>query len=303
MMELGITLVGDATGKSAKASLDSLLRLCDTAQQCGLQTLWFTEHHHNPTRSSSSVPVLMGAVGARTALKLGAATLLPGLHDAIRIAEAMGTLEALYPGRMIWGFGKGGRSEIAHTHLAQLNPENARDKMVRRVQHLMALRDSDKVVPAPSHDAPWFIATRDPSALKLAARNNMGIMFGHKWPLEELVGIIAAYRDAHPEGKAPSIMLSRHFLCENDGERAQQRAVSHFEQRRSRMRERGRALGEGEEINFEESLIGTPEACRERLKLFEAMGVTHLSLRPVLPDHDETAASLMRLKPTISRSR
>jgi alkanesulfonate monooxygenase SsuD/methylene tetrahydromethanopterin reductase-like flavin-dependent oxidoreductase (luciferase family) len=302
-MELGLTLVGDATDKTAKASLKALLRLCDTAQRCGLQTLWFTEHHHNPTRSSSSVPVLMGAVGARTELKLGAATLLPGLHDAIRMAEAMGTLEALYPNRMLWGFGKGGRSEIVQTHLSQVNPENARNRMVRRVQHLMALRDNDKVVPAPSHDAPWFIATRDSSALQLAARNNMGIMFGHKWPLEELVGIVAAYRNAHPEGKSPAIMLSRYFFCEEDGDRAEQRAVSHFEQRRSRMRARGRALGEGGEIRFDESLIGTPEACRRRLEQFEAMGVTHLSLRPVLPDHDETAASLMRLKPTTPRSR
>jgi alkanesulfonate monooxygenase SsuD/methylene tetrahydromethanopterin reductase-like flavin-dependent oxidoreductase (luciferase family) len=297
-MELGLTLVGDATGRLPHEALGSLLRLCDTAERCGLQTLWFTEHHHNPTRASSAVPVLMGAVGARTTLKLGAATLLPGLHDAVRTAEAMGTLEALYPDRMLWGFGKGGRSEIVHTHLDDVTPENARKKMVRNVRKLMALRGSDAVMPAPSHRAPWFLATRDPSALELAAENDMGIMFGHKWPLKELVGIIAAYRSAHPAGKAPAVMLSRYFLCENDGETAQTRALEHFEARRSRMREQGRSLGAETELRLEESLIGTPEVCRTRLEHFRAMGVTHLSLRPVLPDHDETAASLKRLLPT-----
>jgi len=296
-MELGLTLVADATDKTAAEALGGMVRLCEAAEARGIKTLWFTEHHHNPTRASSALPVLMGAVGARTTLRLGAATLLPGLHDAVRTAEAMGTLEALYPGRMLWGFGKGGGSEIANTHLGTMSPEGARNAMLHSLETLTELRGDDVMMPPLSVQTPWFVATRNPAALAYAARNGLGIMFGHKWPIAELVGIISAYRSAHPEGKAPEVMLSRHFLCEEDTELAQERVRVAFESRRTRMRRLGRASGEPEEIAFEESLIGTPEACRERMERFRAMGVTHLTLRPAVSDDGVTVASLARLLP------
>lgn len=296
-MELGLTLIGDATDTTFAEAGRAFLRLCRTAEQSGLDTLWFTEHHHNYTRMSSTIPVLMAAAGAQTGLKLGAATLLPGLHDAIRMAESMGTLESLYPGRMLWGFGKGGRSEIVHTHLEHITPENAREEMIRNLASLLSLRGTDGVMPPLSHDTPWFVATRDTAAVQLAAENGMGVMFGHKWPLEELVGIVSVYRSVHPEGKAPPIMLSRYFLCDSNGERAQRRMTEALEKRRERMRKMGRSLGaaSGEGIRFRESLVGTPQECRERMAHFKAMGVTHLSLRPVSPCHEDTAASLAML--------
>jgi alkanesulfonate monooxygenase SsuD/methylene tetrahydromethanopterin reductase-like flavin-dependent oxidoreductase (luciferase family) len=298
-MELGLTLVGDATEKTAETALSALLRLCDTAQHCGLQTLWFTEHHHNPTRASSALTVLMAAAGARTTMKLGTATLLPALHDAVRLAEAMGTLEALYPGRMLWGFGKGGRSEIAHTHLGHITPENARVEMLRNLKRLSALRENATLVPPLLEQTPWFVASRDASAVRLAARNGMGLMFGHKWPLASLVGIVSTYKKAHPEGKAPQIMLSRHFLCDNSSETAQETALRQFASRRSVMRAQGRSLAAADDasIIFDESLVGTPDECHVRMENFKAMGVTHLSLRPVTPDVKATTDSLARLAP------
>ncbi|WP_345976091.1 LLM class flavin-dependent oxidoreductase [Sulfurimonas sp. HSL3-7] len=296
-MELGLTLVGDATDTTPAEASAAFLELCRTAEQSGLQTLWFTEHHHNPTRMSSTIPVLMAAAGAQTSLNLGAATLLPGLHDTTRMAESMGTLESLYPGRLLWGFGKGGRSEILYTHLEHITPENAREEMMRNLRSLLALRGSEEVMPPLSHDTPWFVATRDTAAVQLAAENGLGVMFGHKWPLEELVGIVSTYRSAHPEGRAPAIMLSRYFLCDSDGEQVQRRMTEEVGKRREHMRRRGRSLGEasGEGIRFRESLVGTPQECRERMAYFRAMGVTHLSLRPVSTCHEDTAASLVML--------
>ncbi len=295
-MDIGLTLVADATGRAASDALESVLHLCETAQHRGIKTLWFTEHHHNRTRALSSIPVLMAAAGARTGLKLGAATLLPALHDPVRLAEAMGSLEALYPGRMLWGFGKGGRSEVACTHLSEITPDNVRDRMLDAVDALYAPEPECAIVPPLSSTTPRFIASRDAGAVRYAAQNGMGLMFGHKWPLEALAGLISLYRSHHPEGSRPRVMLSRYFHCESSDAEARRVTLDAFERRREKMRAIGRAQAtEAEGVDFGRSLVGTPDACRERIAHYGGLGITHLSLRPALPSTEAALRSLEAL--------
>jgi len=296
-MEIGLTLVADmAPDQSHADAATSVLELCAAAEARGIARVWFTEHHHNPTRVSSSIPVLMAAVGAKSTLRMGAATLLPALSDPVRLAEAMGTVESLWPGRTLWGFGKGGRSEITHTHVAGITPETAREAMLRNIDTLAQIRDGVSVVPAPSAAAPWFVATRNPAAVRYAASRGMGLMFGHKWPLWELEGIVSAYRAAHPRQEAPQVMLSRYFLCDGDADAAQQKSLEHFGTRRSRMQALGRALSpETSPVDFSESLVGSPLECLKRMARFEAMGITHLSLRPVSERTADIERSLAHL--------
>lgn len=208
----------------------------------------------------------------------------------------MGTLEALYGGRLLWGFGKGGRSEIAHTHCKAVTAENAREKMRHSVQKLLQLRDTETIVPGLRSDTPWFIASRDVETIRFAAQHGMGLMHGHKWPLETLAESIRLYREAHPLGKKPEVMMSRYFLCANDTSQARLEATEALKARRNLMRLHGRASGEEGVIpDFDASLVGMPAHCARRLADFESAGVTHLSLRPLQPCGDAVIASLKQL--------
>jgi alkanesulfonate monooxygenase SsuD/methylene tetrahydromethanopterin reductase-like flavin-dependent oxidoreductase (luciferase family) len=98
-------------GELNAASPDSKLVQAAAADDLGYDCLWLSERHLAPPggtpRYGPSPLVLAGAVAARTRrIGIGLSPLLIQLHDPVRLAEDIATLDGLSGGRVLLGLGQ-----------------------------------------------------------------------------------------------------------------------------------------------------------------------------------------------------
>ena len=100
-------MVPVSAGCSRTDALTDMVTLARTADAAGYERYWLAEHHGSTTYLSSATVVLMGQVLAATD-RLGVASggiMLPN-HAPLVVAEQIGTLATLYPGRVDLGLGR-----------------------------------------------------------------------------------------------------------------------------------------------------------------------------------------------------
>jgi alkanesulfonate monooxygenase SsuD/methylene tetrahydromethanopterin reductase-like flavin-dependent oxidoreductase (luciferase family) len=175
----------------------SQLELIEHAERLGYDTIWLTEHHFADDGYSPSIIPLAAAIAARTErVRIGFNLLLLPLHDAVRVAEDIATLDVLSNGRIDVGVGQGyARHEFAGFGIP-------RDERLGRFREgLDVLRglwtndvfsysgthyqvDSARLMPKPvQQPAPplWIGATSEPGVRRAGLRgaNLLGLTNGH----------------------------------------------------------------------------------------------------------------------------
>ena len=80
------------------------------AEEMGMESVWFVEHHFRFEWSHSSAPDLtLAAISQRTErMRLGIAVTLAPLHHPLHVASRMATLDILSKGRVNVGLGRSG---------------------------------------------------------------------------------------------------------------------------------------------------------------------------------------------------
>ena len=100
-------MVPVSAGRSRTDALNDMIALARAADAAGYERYWLAEHHGSDTYLSSATIVLMTQVLASTD-HLGVASggiMLPN-HAPFVVAEQIGTLATLYPGRVDLGLGR-----------------------------------------------------------------------------------------------------------------------------------------------------------------------------------------------------
>ena len=79
------------------------------ADELGFDQVWLAELHFNPRFSMMPAPLLLGSAIAQITkdIRIGTAVNLVPLHQPIRLAEEVATLDQLSEGRAIFGIGRG----------------------------------------------------------------------------------------------------------------------------------------------------------------------------------------------------
>ena len=82
----------------------------DLAELLGLDTVWLSESHFNPSRSVLSAPLITAAAiaGRTERIKIGTAVQILPLGNPLRIAEEVATLDHVSGGRFEFGIGRSG---------------------------------------------------------------------------------------------------------------------------------------------------------------------------------------------------
>ena len=80
------------------------------AEEIGMTSVWFVEHHFRSEWSHSSAPdITLAAISQRTTkMRLGIAVVLVPLHHPLNIASRMATLDVVSNGRVDLGIGRSG---------------------------------------------------------------------------------------------------------------------------------------------------------------------------------------------------
>jgi luciferase family oxidoreductase group 1 len=96
-----------ATGSTVGEALTASIELATQVEALGYHRFWVAEHHNMPGIASSSPPVLLAAIAARTAtIRVGSGGVMLPNHAPLVVAEQFGMLEALHPGRVDLGIGR-----------------------------------------------------------------------------------------------------------------------------------------------------------------------------------------------------
>ena len=79
------------------------------ADELGFDQVWLAELHFNPRFSMMPAPLLVASAIAQATknIRIGTAVNLLPLHQPIRLAEEIATLDQLSEGRAIFGIGRG----------------------------------------------------------------------------------------------------------------------------------------------------------------------------------------------------
>jgi luciferase family oxidoreductase group 1 len=99
---------GIAAGRSPDASIRASLELARACEGFGYYRYWASEHHNNEAIAGSAPEVLLGAVAAVTrSMRIGSAGIMLPHYAPLKVAEQFRVLDALAPGRVDLGVGRG----------------------------------------------------------------------------------------------------------------------------------------------------------------------------------------------------
>ena len=213
------------------AVYEDLIEIAKAADRMGFGALWLPEHHFLGDYSASAAPEMLLAAIARetTNIKLGFAILPLPIHDPLRIAERLTTLDILSGGRVMWGVGRGvTKSELDGFGI---NPAETRNMFIERLNILRQIlktgymdRDNQRfdLNPTPSmrlNDG-WMAAV-SPESFDLAADLELDVLTGPFKPWSMIRSDLKRYRSLYPAGQTSFTMAA---YCDPDQEAARRRA-------------------------------------------------------------------------------
>lgn len=288
---------------SATETYKDLIDCAVEAEQLGLDSVWFAEHHFSTYGGFvPNIPVLGAAVAARTErIRIGsAATVLP-LRDAVETAESFAMLDVLSNGRLDVGVGRGFLpSEFAGRGVAM------EDRAGRFTEGLAVLRgawadgpltfhgehyalDRVDVLPKPvQRPGPplWIAASTSRESFELAGREGLHLMVNpYNRAPEELAEGLARYREARRgaglDAHGGRVLANQHlFVARTEEEAAEVPRQGLMEYLGAVDTAFGRPLAPHDyaDIYPEKVLFGTPETVTRKIKEWQAAGITDLSL-------------------------
>jgi coenzyme F420-dependent glucose-6-phosphate dehydrogenase len=176
-------------------SPSDLLDFTITAEQCGFDTAAISDHFQPWRHTGGHAPfslAWLGAAGQATSrIELGTSVLTPTFryHPAV-VAQAMGTLGSMFPGRIWLGVGTGESMNEAPLGLAWPDTKERFARLKEAVELIQTLWTTDRVTydgtyyrtrnatiyDRPATPIPLYIAAAGPSAARLAGRVADGLI-------------------------------------------------------------------------------------------------------------------------------
>jgi luciferase family oxidoreductase group 1 len=103
VLDLAVVNAGGTTADALAATT----ALAQRADELGYYRFWVAEHHNMALVASTTPPVLMAHLAARTTtIRIGSGGIMLPNHAPLVVAEHVAALEALHPGRIDLGLGR-----------------------------------------------------------------------------------------------------------------------------------------------------------------------------------------------------
>ncbi len=192
----------------------------DAAERLGLDVIWLSELHMDPTRSVLSSPLTVAsAIAVRTSrIRIGIAVQVLPLAHPVRIAEEAATVDQISRGRLILGVGRSGVPRAYDAYGVSYGESHARFPealaLIKRAwtenafsyqgEFFSCKNVSLSPKPYQQPHPPIRVAANSPDTFPTVGTWGDTIMVaGRIGPLKDLVPNIAAYRDAYAAAGHP----------------------------------------------------------------------------------------------------
>ena len=182
------------------------------AEEIGMTSVWFVEHHFRSEWSHSSAPdITLAALSQRTTnMRLGIAVVLAPLHHPLNVASRMATLDIISGGRVNLGIGRSGYpyqmlpygsdladvSEMVEEYLKIIPGAWTEEIFSFEGKHYNI--PPREVIPKPvqkPHPPIWQAVSQESTAEKVG-RQGLGCLAQTSVGLARAEGLIKIYRDA-----------------------------------------------------------------------------------------------------------
>lgn len=228
-----IDFAGRYTGESFRDALEAATERAQRADASGrFERIWYSEHHNMANIVSSTPPVLIGHIAAKTEkIRLGSGGVMLPNHSPLVVAEQFGTLAELHPDRIDIGVGRAPGTDQTTLRDALRRDLRASDRFPQDVAELREyLAGNDPVpgvfaYPGAGTNVPVYILGSSLFGAKLAAQLGLPYSFASHFAPPALKQAVAAYRDEyrpseqHPE---PYVIAAANAVGAGTREEAEQ---------------------------------------------------------------------------------
>jgi alkanesulfonate monooxygenase SsuD/methylene tetrahydromethanopterin reductase-like flavin-dependent oxidoreductase (luciferase family) len=284
---MGYLCMSENPSDEAGRALIRQFVLVREAERMGYDDIWLGEQHFDPLWPQGALSAMLGYMAAVTnKSRIGAMVCQPALHDPIRLAEDVATLDLLSKGR--FGLGVGSGAAFPKALAAQgLTAETARARMHANLLEAFALMSAKQdlpgntglpLYPKPAQSpVPVWMACDDEAGIRLAAEQGWGLMAAATHTLARVERATSLYKEASG-GKAPLLMLARFASTAATRDEALAIARPYFDTFATRAlaegwgRDRSRSIAQDVDALLAESLMGSHTEVAEQ---FKAIGVRY----------------------------
>ena len=248
MLDLVAVREGDTIGQA----IDTARQTAQHAESLGFARYWLAEHHNMPGLACSSTAVLVGHIAAATQrIRVGSGGIMLPNHAPLVVAEAFGTLEALYPGRIDLGLGRAPGTDPLTMRALRRNRVETEEDFPREVAELQQLLGAplagQRVIASPganTHVPIWLLGSSLFSA-QLAAQRGLPYAFASHFAPRMLLQAIDLYRSTFVPSAAlakPRVVVGVPLVAAPTDDQAQYLASSVYQRVSGIVRGERRAL-------------------------------------------------------------
>jgi len=179
-------------GNTARDALHRSLDLARHTEQLGFHRFWVAEHHNMPSIASSATTVLMGYIAGHTQrIRVGSGGIMLPNHPPLVVAEQIGTLESLYPGRIDLGLGRAPGTDGLTAYALRRSEQSVfhfPDEVRELQQYFSAANHTSRVraIPGEGLDIPIWILGSSTDSARLAAALGLPYSFASHFAPRQL---------------------------------------------------------------------------------------------------------------------
>lgn len=197
------------------AALERALVTARHVEQLGFQRFWVAEHHNMDAIASSATTVLMGYLaGGTSSIRIGSGGIMLPNHAPLVVAEQIGTLASLYPGRIELGLGRAPGTDPMTMRALRRNQNIDADNFpaeVAELQQLLGPRvpgQSIVAMPGMNTNVPIWLLGSSLFSAQLAAHMGLPYSFASHFAPRMMMQAIELYRSQFK----PSAQLDKPYV-------------------------------------------------------------------------------------------
>ena len=226
-------------GTSAEA-LAGTTALAQRADALGYHRFWVAEHHNMASVASTTPPVLMAHLAARTErIRVGSGGIMLPNHPALVVAEQIAALEALHPGRIDLGLGRAPGTDLRTAAALRRSPDAlGADDFPRDLLDLMGLLgdvrgegglwEQFSATPAAASSPQILLLGSSGYSAQLAGILGLPFAFAHHFDMGGTLEALDLYREAFrpsPVLEQPHAIVTANVLTAPTDEEAEWEAA------------------------------------------------------------------------------
>ena len=196
-----LDLVSVREGGTVADALSIALRTARHVESLGFTRYWLAEHHNMPGIASSATAVLVGYIaGGTQRIRVGSGGIMLPNHAPLVVAEAFGTLAALYPDRIDLGLGRAPGTDPATMRALRRDRVETEEDFPRDVAELQRLlgpvQPGQRLVamPGAGSQVPIWLLGSSLFSAQLAAERGLPYAFASHFAPRLLMQALTVYR-------------------------------------------------------------------------------------------------------------